>query len=70
MTTKMTMVRTGRQLAGTACAHCGVALVAPASSEYLIEIGVRHLWICEGCGYSFVTLASAVRLIEQGNAIA
>jgi hypothetical protein len=70
MTTEMTTPRTSRQLAGTACAHCGVALVAPTCSEYLSEIGVRHLWVCEGCGYSFETLASAVRLIELRNAAA
>jgi hypothetical protein len=60
----------GHQLAGTACAHCGVALVAPTCSEYLSEIGVRHLWVCEGCGDSFVTLASAARIIEHRNAAA
>ena len=64
MTTELTTVRTSRQFAGTGCTHCGVALVAPTCSEYLSEVGVRHLWVCEGCGYSFVTVASAVRLVE------
>jgi hypothetical protein len=67
MVTKMATVRTSGQMAGTACAHCGVALVAPTCSEYLGEIGVCHLWICEGCGYSLVTLASTARLVEYKN---
>jgi hypothetical protein len=70
MITEMTTVLRGRQLAGTACTHCGVALVAPTCSEYLNEMDVRHLWVCDGCGYSVVTLAGAVRLIAGSNAAA
>jgi hypothetical protein len=54
----------GHQLAGTPCAQCGDALVAPASSQYLKEIGVRHLWVCERCGQSVLTFVSVARPIE------
>ena len=70
MTTSTIKVQRSCQMAGTACAHCGLALVAPTCSEYLSEIEVRHLWVCEGCGYSFVTLASVVRLVAQSDAAA
>jgi hypothetical protein len=67
MTTDMTKLKGIRQMAGTGCANCGAALVAPRCSEYLRDIGIRHLWVCDGCGYSLVTVASIVRLVEGRN---
>jgi ribosomal protein L37AE/L43A len=38
------------------CAQCGDELFAPDWSEYLDECRIRHLWVCESCGYQFETL--------------
>jgi hypothetical protein len=37
------------------CAQCGKRLYVPQWSEYLDSGGVRHLWQCEACDYSFET---------------
>ena len=38
------------------CAQCGNLLFAPVWSEQLSERRVRHLWNCEACDYSYVTM--------------
>jgi hypothetical protein len=40
------------------CAQCGQALFLPEWSEYLDQRHVRHLWVCDSCGYRFETLVS------------
>jgi hypothetical protein len=47
-----------RSIAGVECAQCGEHLLAPDWSEYVHESRVRHLWICELCGYCFETTIS------------
>jgi ribosomal protein L37AE/L43A len=42
----------------TECAQCGEHLFAPEWSEYVDDRRVRHLWQCEGCGYTFETTIS------------
>jgi ribosomal protein S27AE len=37
------------------CAQCGQGLFIPEWSENLATGGIRHLWVCEACGYSFET---------------
>jgi len=37
------------------CAQCGERLYVPEWSEFLDGGGVRHLWQCEACNYSFET---------------
>ena len=37
------------------CAQCGESIDIPEWSENLEGGHVRHLWICESCGYSFET---------------
>lgn len=37
------------------CAQCGDKLFVPEWSEFVDERRVRHLWACEGCGYTFET---------------
>jgi transposase-like protein len=37
------------------CAQCGAHLYVPEWSEYLDGGGVRHLWRCEACDYTFET---------------
>jgi len=39
------------------CAQCGAQLFVPDWSEYLDDRKVRHLWVCEACGYQFETIA-------------
>lgn len=38
------------------CAQCGDTLFAPEWSEHVSESRVRHLWVCDSCGYKFETL--------------
>jgi DNA-directed RNA polymerase subunit RPC12/RpoP len=38
------------------CAQCGSRIFAPTWSEYLDERNVRHLWVCDDCGYEFEAL--------------
>ena len=38
------------------CAQCGETLLAPDWSEHVNERCVRHLWICDSCGYQFETM--------------
>jgi transposase len=38
------------------CAQCGEVMVLPEWSEYMSERRVRHLWICDSCGYRFETV--------------
>jgi ribosomal protein S27AE len=37
------------------CAQCGDALFMPEWSELVDERRVRHLWLCDACGYAFET---------------
>lgn len=37
------------------CAQCGERLYVPEWSEFLDGRGVRHLWQCEACHYTFET---------------
>ena len=37
------------------CNQCGEKLFVPEWSEYVDDRSVRHLWACDGCGYSFET---------------
>lgn len=37
------------------CAQCGDVLVAPEWSEHVSDRCVRHLWLCDACGYEFET---------------
>jgi hypothetical protein len=39
-----------------ACAQCGEVMFLPEWSEYMSERQVRHLWICDCCGYRFETI--------------
>ncbi|MCC6888817.1 MAG: hypothetical protein IT536_09805 [Hyphomicrobiales bacterium] len=38
------------------CAQCGEPMFMPEWSEYVSERRVRHLWICDSCGYRFETV--------------
>jgi hypothetical protein len=38
------------------CAQCGQHIFAPQWSEYVDDLRVRHLWMCEACDYQFETL--------------
>jgi len=40
------------------CAQCGETLFMPEWSEYLDRDRVRHLWVCDSCGYKFETLVA------------
>jgi len=40
------------------CAQCGERLFVPEWSEHFGTRGVRHLWQCEDCGYTFETTIS------------
>lgn len=37
------------------CEQCGQGLHIPEWSENLDTGAIRHLWVCEACGYSFET---------------
>jgi ribosomal protein L37AE/L43A len=37
------------------CAQCGRDLIAPEWSEHVSDRCVRHVWVCEACGYEFET---------------
>lgn len=39
----------------TECAQCGEMIFAASWSEYVSDRRVRHLWECDGCGYTFET---------------
>jgi hypothetical protein len=49
-----------------ACAQCGEVMHLPEWSEYLNQTSIRHLWKCEGCGYTFETI---VRLAIEAEAV-
>ena len=52
------------------CAQCGEIVLLPEWSEYLDKYGVRHLWKCEACGYSFeTTIGFAAELEAEGQAV-
>jgi hypothetical protein len=38
------------------CAQCGERIYVPEWSEFVDGGGVRHLWQCEACDYSFETM--------------
>ena len=38
------------------CAQCGERLFVPEWSEFVDERRLRHLWMCEDCGYEFETM--------------
>lgn len=38
------------------CAQCGGEIYIPEWSENLEGDCVRHLWVCEACGYWFETM--------------
>ena len=39
------------------CAQCGAAINAAEWTERLDDRRVRHLWVCDACGYTFDTAA-------------
>jgi hypothetical protein len=38
------------------CAQCGDLMFLPEWSEYVSDQRVRHLWVCDACGYRFETI--------------
>jgi rRNA maturation protein Nop10 len=32
------------------CPHCGDWMVAPAASEFVEGVEIRHYWECDSCG--------------------
>jgi hypothetical protein len=40
---------------GTACIGCRGFLIAPACSEYVTSLHIRHVWSCDSCGVGFET---------------
>jgi hypothetical protein len=43
-----------------ACSECNDLLVAPASSAYVSNHEVRHVWSCDNCGHE-VEMAVTLR---------
>jgi rubredoxin len=48
-----------------ACPHCGVALLAPETSEFLGAREVRHTWACDDCGHDFRTAIRIDRRMRE-----
>jgi ribosomal protein L37AE/L43A len=49
----------------TECRQCGEQLFAPEWSEYVDERRIRHVWVCDACGYSFETEARFPRMLAR-----
>jgi transcription elongation factor Elf1 len=47
--------RNQQRFAQPHCPKCNDMLLAPASSEYVNEDLVRHVWLCDACGHQFQT---------------
>jgi len=45
----------GAFAAPACCPHCGEAMIAPVSSEFVLGCEIRHHWDCESCGKSSST---------------
>ncbi len=37
------------------CAACADSVIAAEASAFVTEDEICHLWICENCGYGFIT---------------
>jgi predicted RNA-binding Zn-ribbon protein involved in translation (DUF1610 family) len=48
-----------------ACPHCGGALLAPETSEFLGAREVRHTWACDDCGHDFRTAIRIDRRMRE-----
>lgn len=48
-----------------ACPHCGTALLAPETSEFLGAREVRHTWACDDCGHDFRTAIRIDRRMQE-----
>lgn len=46
---------TAAQVGLHACPHCGAAVLAPETSEFIGARQVRHTWACDDCGQDFRT---------------
>jgi ribosomal protein L37AE/L43A len=44
-----------RRLSPPTCPECNDVVFVAAGSEYVTERHVRHLWVCDACGYEFQT---------------
>jgi hypothetical protein len=56
MELKTSSSRDYRAVPTNECAQCRNTIFLPEWSEYLNARRVRHLWVCEACGYRFETL--------------
>jgi predicted RNA-binding Zn-ribbon protein involved in translation (DUF1610 family) len=45
-----------RYLGRPSCPKCGELIMAPESSRYMADRGIRHTWSCDECVYEFETL--------------
>jgi RNase P subunit RPR2 len=48
-----------------ACPHCGEALLAPETSEFVGAREVRHTWACDDCGHDFRTAIRIDRRMQE-----
>jgi transposase-like protein len=37
------------------CPECGLEQFVPEQSSFVEDGGIRHAWLCEGCGNAFNT---------------
>jgi len=51
-----TYAQDARMPFGNPCAQYRRTILMPAWSEHVSEFRIRHLWECDGCGYTFETL--------------
>jgi hypothetical protein len=56
MDTRFHQPRLSRPQSSAPCAQCGEKLPGPEWSEPAGDSGLRYLWSCRSCGYSFETL--------------
>jgi predicted RNA-binding Zn-ribbon protein involved in translation (DUF1610 family) len=47
------------------CPHCGTALLAPETSEFIGAREVRHTWACDDCGHDFRTAIRVDRRMRE-----
>jgi hypothetical protein len=43
------------------CPGCDDWMIAPVSSEFVENIGIRHIWECDSCGAAFSTFVPFTR---------
>lgn len=47
------------------CPACDEQLMAAERSEFVTERCIRHVWICDECGYQFATSAGLTRVSRR-----